>query len=133
MRKNTISGIVSLWIAVSYPQTQAIGQTSQDMYPLIDGVGFVHITANISSGVTIVYDVLDLFLTDTSPPKASYLLSIMTKTSSGHSVDVVSKDVMVPCLIEYQWLKTNDIRSRRFCTLNSYQSASIYLIVLFDL
>jgi hypothetical protein len=128
-----MSGIISLCIVVSCLQTQANGQTRQDVYPLIDGSGFMHITANVGNGVTITHDVLDLFLTDTSPPRASYLLSITTKTLSGHSVDVVSRDVVVPCAIEYPWPETNDVRSQRFCTLNRYQSVSIYMIVLFDL
>ncbi len=100
---------------------------------MVEGIGFLHISANVGKGVLVIHDVLDLFLTDTSPPRASYLLSIVTTTSSDHSVDVVSSDIVVPCAIEYQWLETDDIRSRRFCTLNRYQSVSIYMIVLFDL
>jgi hypothetical protein len=133
MRKCAFIGIISLCMTISISQAQVTTQSVLEALPVMDGMGFMHIHTVVSNGVTVNHDVWDLFLTDTSPPRASYILSIITRTSSRHSIEVLSRDVVVPCYADNRLQTVPNATTQQFCTLNRYQSSGIYVIALFDL
>lgn len=133
MYRSLLTGLISLSIATFSIQGQVVAQSRTADFPVVEGIGFIHINTIVGNGVTVNHDVMDLFLTDTSPPRASYMLSIVTTTTSDHSIDVVSREPIMQCAIENKWFKIPSYKSQRFCTLNRYQSISIYMIVLYDL
>ena len=101
--------------------------------PTVEGSSFLRVSATVGSGITVEHAVRELFLTETLPNRANYMVELLSHARSTHSIDVAGRRPIVKCGIEPTIVAHSTSGQVRICTINPYLEYTVYFIKIFEL
>ncbi len=93
----------------------------------------MRVVAIVGNGLTIDHTMKDLFLTETRPNRASYLIEITSLTTSSHTVSVVGNSTVIMCDYRSDNYEIAGAYRIKLCAINPYLQNAVYQIVLSEI
>jgi len=126
-------GTLSLLIAMLCMAEVTTAQIGENSILLPDVFSVMQISATVGNGVTINHTARDLYLAVTNPAQATFILEMIIRARSVHSIAMLSDAIVVTCEYELLEEQFGSAHSNRVCSINRYMTTAIYEIALFDI
>ncbi len=108
-------------------------QSPPTIHPTVEGSSFLRVSATVGSGLTVEHTVKELFLTDTAPRRANYMIELLSTARSAHSIGVDGRILVVKCGADTTLSGYQLSGKAMICTINPYLDTTIYYITIFEI
>jgi hypothetical protein len=93
----------------------------------------MQVSTVIGSGLLVNYEVTELFLTETTVQRASYMLELSSTARAAHTIGVAGSRPHVKCSLDHVSVEKQPSTQSRLCTINPYLDSTVYYINLFSI